>query len=142
MIQYLAFEICKSNNESRYYKLWRESDGYYLEVANGYRGMYIVGNSQFYQCGFEYMEQISNLIEPLKLYAWPKAFPSDYVPEDHLMGCDTNSWSIHYKELEKKYTRHIRGRGEYPLVKPYSVFMERFVNVIPNESLREWLGIL
>ena len=55
------------------------------------------------------------------------------------MGGDTDSWSIDYKEFEKKTTRHIHGRGAFPSVELYSVFMERLAEVIPD-GLIAWLS--
>ena len=138
MIQYLSFERCKPNSESRYFKLFRKQDGYYLEIAAGRRGMYIVGNGQIYKCGSDSIDVISKLIEPLKIYGWPKSVPSDYVPEDHIMGCDEDSWSLDYKEVERKTTRHVRGRGEFPDVEPYCGFFNRLSKVIPDKELMEW----
>ena len=80
MIQYLSFEICKPTNESRYLKLFWKQDGFYLETASGYRGMYVVGNSRLYRCNQDSFESISRAIEPLKIYGWPKVVPFNYVP--------------------------------------------------------------
>lgn len=138
MIQYLSFERCKPDNESRYIKIFQKQDGYYLEIAAGRRGMYIVVNSRLYKCGSDSIDVISKLIEPLKIYAWPKSVPSDYVPGDHIMGCDVDTWSLDYKEVEKNTTRHVRGRGSFPDSDPYSVFYNRLSKMIPDKELMEW----
>ncbi len=138
MIQYLSFERCKPNSESRYFKLFRNQDDYYLEIATGHRGMYIVGNSQFYKCESDSIDVISKLVEPLKIYGWPKSFPSDYVPGGHIMGCDKDSWSLDYKEVEKKTSRHVRGKGKLPDTEPYCNFYNRLNKVIPDKELMEW----
>lgn len=139
MIQYLSFEICKSTNESRYLKLFWKQDGFCLEAASRYQGMYVIGNSRLFRCDQDSVELISRVIESLKIYGWPKAVPFNYVPGNHIMGCDTDSWSIDYKEFEKKTTRHIHGRGAFPSVEPYSVFMERLAEVIPD-GIIAWLS--
>ena len=139
MIQYLSFERCKPDNESRYFKLFHKQGGYYLEIATGYRGMYIMGNCRLYRCGTDSVEVISKLIEPLKIYAWPKAVPSSYIPGDHIMGCDVDSWSLDYKEVNKKTMRHVRGRGEFPDFEPYREFFNRLSKIIPDKQLVEWL---
>lgn len=138
MIQYLSFEICQPTNESRYLKLFWKQDGFYLETASGYRGMYVVGNSRLYRCNQDSVESISRAIEPLKIYGWPKVVPFNYVPGIHIMGCDTDSWSIDYKEFEKKTMRHIRGNGAFPSAEPYRIFIDRLAEVIPD-GLTKWL---
>ena len=140
MIQFLSFEICKPTNESRYLKLffWRQ-EGFYLETASGYRGMYVVGNDRLYRCDQKSIELISRVIEPLKIYGWPKVIPLDYVPGNHIIGCDVNSWSIDYKECEKKTTRHIRGNGTFPLSPPYSEFISALCGVTPDRDFIEWI---
>ncbi len=139
MVEYLSFERCKPDNGSRYFKLFKKDEGYYLEIAAGFRGMYIVGNNTMYKCRDEDADKITILIEPLKIYTWPKAFPSDYSPEDHLMGCDTDSWSIEYKEVEKKTMRHVNGRGAFPETGLYGEFFLRISRLIPDRELMEWL---
>ena len=139
MIQYLSFEICKPTNESRYLKLFWKQDGFYLEIASGYRGMYVVGNSRLYRCNQDSFESISRAIEPLEIYGSAKVVPVNYVPVIHIMACDTDSWSIDYKEFEKKTMRHIRGSGAFPSAEPYRVFMDRLAEVIPD-GLTTWLS--
>ena len=142
MIEYLSYERCKANNKSRYFKLFRDQDGFYMEIGAGYRGMYIVGKNQLYQCQSDSIEPIteliSELIEPLKIYTWPKTFPTDYVPGNHIMGSDEDSWSLEYKETEKKTTKHIRGRGSFPDADPYRKFYDFLCNVIPDEEFADW----
>lgn len=142
MIEYLSYERCKANNKSRYFKLFRDQNGFYIELAAGYRGMYVAGNNKLYQCKPDSVELItkliSELIEPLKIYTWPKAIPTDYVPGKHLMGSDEDSWSLEYKETEKKTTKHIRGRGSFPDTDPYRNFYDCIRNVIPDEQFMDW----
>ena len=138
MIQYLSFERCKQDSESRYFKLFRKQDRYYLEIAVGHRRMYIVGNSQFYKCRFDSIDVVSKLIEPLKIYGWPKSVSSNYVPGDHIMGCDMDSWSLDYKEVEKKTTRHVRGKGDFPDTEPYSDFYNCLSKVFQDKDVMEW----
>ena len=33
MIEYLSYERCKANNKSRYFKLFRNQDGFYMEMG-------------------------------------------------------------------------------------------------------------
>lgn len=54
------------------------------------------------------------------------------------MGCDEDSWSLDYKEVEKKTTRHVWGRGEFPDAEPYSGFYNCLSKVIPDKELIEW----
>ena len=83
---------------------------------------------------------ISLLIEPLKIYTWPKAIPAGYVPGKHMMGCDIASWSIEYKEAEKKTMRHIYGKGAFPAAPPYSDLQECLKWILPVSC--EFSGIM
>ncbi len=139
MIQYLTFEQCKTDNKSRYFGLFLKGGDLYFETAVGYRGMYIAGNSNVYRCTTDSAQLISAMIGALKIYTWPKAIPSDYVPGEHLMGCDVDSWTIDYKEVEKKTARHIYGKGSFPVEEPYSNFIKYFVSIVPDKNLKEWL---
>ncbi len=139
MIRYLYFNICKSDNSSRYFELTIEQDGVYWETAYGNRGIYLDSNIQTYHSNKTGADEISRLIEPLKIYAWPQALPSDYVPRKQLMGCDTNSWIIEYYEDGKQTMRHIKGKGSFPVESPYFNFLVSLDNISPTEDLISWI---
>lgn len=141
MIEYLAFQVCKEDSSSRYIKFFKKGDKFFLETAEGVRGMYIISKNdseKIYRCDESSARIISSLIEPLKLYGWPKTVPSDFVPTNAIMGCDEYSWSLDYKEVEKKTMRHIRGKGSFPKESPYKEFYRLFIRTIPDQEMKEW----
>ena len=44
MVEYLAFQLCKPDGESRYIKIHKEDGSLHMEIAAGMRGMYISDN--------------------------------------------------------------------------------------------------
>ena len=141
MIQYLSFEICKENGQSQYIKLYTEEDDYYLELAAGKNGMYINDSILLYKCrneSLESIEYIAMMIGTLRIYSWPKYIPADYIPRNRIIGCDGNTWSLDFKELEKKTTRHIRGKGEIPEESPYIDLFKYLMQILPDEEFKEW----
>ena len=141
MIQYLAFQVCKEDSSSRYIKFFKKNDEYFFETTSGFRGMYFMldhDTTRMYRCAESSARLISDLLEPLKIYGWPKAIPSDFVPTDAILGCDDFSWSIDYKEEEKKNMRHIHGKGEFPKEDPYKSFYRLFTRTIPDQELKDW----
>jgi hypothetical protein len=138
MLKYLSFEMCKPTNESRYITIFLKDDIYYMETSTGIQGIYLVEDGKLYRCSLNAIEWLSRMIEPLKIYGWPKFIPSDYVPGNHMMGCDSNSWTLDYKEIDKKTARHIHGYGAFPSVEPYSEFMKQLIRVMPDDEFAEW----
>lgn len=132
MVQFFSFELCRPDQKSEYIKIYREPDGVYLETAYGIRGIYMSDHAKKYKLDPISEDTISLLMESLKIYTWPKAIPFGYGPGKHMMGCDDTSWSIEYKETEKKTMRHIYGKGAFPVTPPYSEL---------NECLKRILSI-
>lgn len=139
MIDYLLFEICKSDNKSRYFKFTLVDDSMFLETSFGLRGMYDSNGIKTYRCPFEFAQLMSSKIEPLKISSWPRKFPVDYVSGNPIMGCDPFSWSIDYRENGKKNTCHIRGKGDFPNIHPYDLFLLILNQILPEKDLIRWL---
>ena len=140
LLDEISFEFCAESDETKHINISLDSDDLYVRSERGLRGMYI------YKRGEQVMryrildkEGLSRKLNGLCIYKWPKAFPSDYVPEDHLMGCDTGSWSISYKEIGKKTSRHIHGKGPFPKSEPYLNLLQILNNVDPDHDLMEWV---
>ncbi len=140
LIEYLCFEVCKPNNDSRFLKICIDDDSVFLSTAFGLRGTYIEDSVLTYQSSYESARLISGMLKDLKINTWPKVVPADYVPGDHLLGCDTDSWSLDYKEKGKKRTRHIRGKGSLPDYSPYNDFLECIDQIAPGNDWIEWIG--
>ncbi|MCR5205376.1 MAG: hypothetical protein K6E47_09985 [Lachnospiraceae bacterium] len=139
MIEYLSFEMCKPNNASRYIKIEVGNNEVYLTEAYGSRGMYLEESVLRYCTSIQSVKSFLNLLNELKISSWPKAFPEDYVPSSHLLGCDVDSWSIDYRELGKKRTRHIHGKGLFPDNSPYNRFLEYIDCIVPEQDWLEWI---
>ena len=122
MIEYLAFELCKSDERSRFLSIRQNKDGADVQIGDGRRGMYIAGQVIRYKLSLDDFRKISHAIEELKVYAWPKSIPKDYLPGEHLLGCDVG-WSLEYKEKDKVTMRHIYGKEAPPKKYPYSILM-------------------
>lgn len=138
MVEYLVFELCKPDGESRCITIQNKNGSLYLDISIGNRGLYISTNIVSYHCGGDSEKLISSLLEPSKPYTWPRVIPSDYTPGKHIMGSDIDSWSLEYKEVEKKTTRHIRGKGDIPTDEPYSSFVDNLMKIIPDRETVEW----
>ena len=136
MIQYLAFELCKSNEQSRYIKLFSRNDSFYIKSAVGSNGAYLLDCINRYHCPNETARIISSVIDSLKIYSWPKTIPSDYIPSDRIIGWDTNTWSLDFKEPKKKYARHIFGKGAFPKEESYRFFMNIVARFVPDNEFR------
>ena len=146
MVDFIYFELCKADGSSRYIKFFNEEGDYYLETASGFQGMYIVfndnvdmeSNTKMYSVDKASAKLITKLVESFKVYCWPKSIPKDYTPRDRIIGCGEETWSLDYKELEKKNTRHIHGKGAFPKDNPYKSFYEIFIRIIPDIETKEW----
>lgn len=138
MVEYLAFQLCKPDGDSRYIKIHKEDGSLHMEIAAGMRGMYISDNIVKYRCGGVSENLISELIQPTKPYTWPRVIPSDYNPGEHILGCDIDSWSLDYKEEEKKTMRHIRGKGDVPEEEPYILFLVNLMRFVPDREVVDW----
>ena len=142
MLQHLGFEFCKESGESVGMTLYLSDDGYYyLKNSFGFRGIYIcdADHVKNYRLKAEYLIGLSGALERLKLYSLKKAYPSDYIPGNHLIGCDEGSWSLDYKESEKRITRHIHGKGDFPPVPPFSDLLHLLDSLFPEVHFKEWL---
>lgn len=140
MLEYLSFELCKENGESRCLKACNCEDGFYLRTGQGYRGLYIAEGMKRYRCGNRlYPSLVSVELEELKIRKWPKAFPADYVPGKHLMGCDEGSWSLDYREEGYRNTRHIHGKGSFPDTYPFTALIRCLDGMCPDSGLASWV---
>ena len=144
MVEYISFELCKADGDSKYIKIFERSGEYYLELKSGVNGIYIIDRKNIdvdinlYCCPRYSVKLISSLLESLKIYGWSKTIPSDYVPSNRIIGSDDGTWTLDYKERGKKTMRHIRGKGEFPKEEPYISFYRLFINAIPSEEVKEW----
>lgn len=139
MIECLSFEMCKPNTKSRFIKIEVINNEVYLTKAHGSRGIYLEESVLHYCTSTQSLKPFLKILEELNISSWPKAFPKDYVPGRHLMGCDVDSWSIDYKEQGKKRTRHIHGKGSFPDIYPYSNFLEFIDCIDPEQDWIEWV---
>jgi hypothetical protein len=139
MVESLCFEICKPDQRSRYICIEVDEDGVYLSTAFGHRGMYAEDAALHYRASLRWASRISDYLRLLKIYSWPKSVPSDYVPGKHMLGCDDDSWSLDYKEMEKSNTRHIHGKGSMPDISPYSDFIQFIDRISPDQDWLEWI---
>lgn len=140
MIDFLNFELCKANGRSRFIKIKIKEDGVYLTTAYGYKGMYLEDSFTYYRSPVQSAWLISVMFEDLKIGSWPKAIPADYVPGKYLIGCDTDSWSLHYREQGKKRTRHIHGRGPLPKEPPFYEFIKSINHISPERDWLKWIA--
>lgn len=142
MLEYLSFEYCKESEESHAFTLILGDDGYYhLRNNHGRRGIYAFDRDHMkdYRIEVEKLKPIIHEIEQMKIYSWRKAYPSDYVPGNHLMGCDVGSWSLDYSECEKRTTRHIHGKGSLLETFPKPSSLLFFDSLFPDFNFTEWI---
>ena len=139
MVERVTLEICKLNGESRYISYFHEEDNLFIKVGIGYEGAYPEQNIHAYACqNNPYYSSFLNYVEKLKIYSWPRAIPKDYVPGKYMIGCDTDSWSLVYKEKEKKRFCRIHGKGAYPQTEPY-ITLVRLLDAGSPEKWLQWL---
>lgn len=146
MVEFISFELCKNDGQSKYIKYFKRDNDFYLETASGFQGMYIIlnnrpdldSNERLYRLSESSARLVSDLMESLKIYSWPKSIPSGYTPSDRIIGSDEDTWSLDYKEEEKKTTRHIRGKGPFPTESPYKEFYRLFTRTIPDQETKDW----
>ncbi len=143
MIEYLSFEYCNKNNESHAFELRfiMTAQKYYLHTEHGTQGFYIhpADHNTCYSISSDKLKSISDVIESMKIYSWNKSYPSDYKPSDRIMGCDTGTWSLYYKECGKRTTRHIFGKGSILETFPKPMLLTMFATFFPDFNFREWI---
>ena len=142
MLAYLAFEYCKETEESHGFTLYLGEDGYYyLQTNHGRRGIYICTDEfvKNYRIAGEHLVPFYRTLEAMKIYSWKKAYPPDYVPEAHLMGCDVGSWFLDYRECGKRITRHIHGKGDIMETFPETPLLALFDTMFPDFDFAEWI---
>ena len=143
MLEYLSFEYCKETEESHAFKLQLSDDGYYyLQTLHGRLGNYINIEDciKNYRMETEKLFLLSNALESKRIYSWKKVYPDGYIPEDHIMGCDVESWSLDYKECEKRYTRHIHGKGNIYDTFPEVQLLPIFDLLFPDFNFIKWIS--
>lgn len=137
----LSFVFCAENGDTRSINIFFASDNnLYLLSEKGYMGLFIYPK-EYRITRYKILDAngFSRKLNGLQIYKWPKAFPAEYVPEKYLMGCDTGSWSLSYKEIGKKTTRHINGKGSFPDFSPYNDFLFILNKVDPNQNIKTWI---
>ena len=114
MIEKLIFEYCKENGSTKLIDLELNDDEYILKIASGYNGMYLGSCFKYYKCTAANLKPITDSLKALNIYKWRRYYPSTYRPRNRLLGSDSNTWTLHYKESGKKVFRHVNGHGCYP----------------------------
>ena len=114
MIEKLIFEYCKENGSSTLIDLELNGDKYVLKTASGCNGMYLDSCFKYYECTAANLKPITDSLQALNIYKWSRYYPATYKPKNRLMGSDANTWTLHYKETNKKMFRHVNGCGCYP----------------------------
>ena len=139
MVGMITLEICKINGESRYISYFHEDGSLFIRIGVGYEGEYAEDNIQLYSCpNSPYYKVFFKYIEKLKIYSWPKVIPEDYVPGKYMIGCDVDSWSLVYREVGKKRTRHIHGEFASLEKEPYLTLVRLLDAASPKKWIR-WL---
>lgn len=114
MVEKLLFEYCKSDDSSKLIDLELRGNKYLLKIASGRNGIYLDSSFSYYECETKHLEYLLEQLQKLNIYGWKRYYPISYKPSNRLMGSDSGTWSLHYKETEKKIFRHVNGYREYP----------------------------
>ena len=114
MIEKLIFEYCKENGSSQLIDLELNDDEYILKIASGHNGMYLDSCFKYYKCTAANLKPITDSLKALNINKWSRYYPATYRPRNRLLGSDSNTWTLHYKENGKKIFRHVNGYGCYP----------------------------
>ena len=111
-------------------------------TSHGRRGIYICTDEfvKNYQIAGEHLIPFYRTLEAMKIYSWKKTYPSDYVLGDHLMGCDIGSWSLDYRECDKRIMRHIYGKGDIMETFPKTPLLALFDTMFPDFDFTEWIA--
>ncbi len=140
LVDELSFTFCTESGETKHMHISLDYDRLYLKKEIGLKGLF------FEVCGentTRYIipdkESFSRKINGLNIYKWPKSFPTDYVPSEHLIGCDQGTWGLTYKEIGKKTTRHIYGKGAFPISSPYVGLLRILNKVDPDHEIMNWV---
>ena len=140
LLDELSFGFCADNGKTRSIEISLVSDKLYVKAETGLNGLFIYARDEkIKRYRILDKECFSRKLNGLSIYKWPKAIPEDYVPGNHLMGCDKGSWHLSYKELGKKTFRHIHGKGAFPETPPYIVLLQILNKVDPDHDLMEWV---
>ena len=137
MVEKLIFEYCRTDGSSKLIDLELRDKKYSLKVASGKNGLYLDSSFTFYECGAKLLTTLMNQIQQLKIYSWKRYYPVTYKLSNRLMGSDSGTWSLHYKETEKKVFRHVNGYGEYP--SQWSQFILYLDVMVPGGNLQQWM---
>lgn len=138
MIEKLIFEYCNDNGSSKLIDLELNGDKYVLKTASGHNGMYLDSCFRYYECSAANLKPITDSLQSLNIYKWSCYYPTAYRPRNRLMGSDANTWTLHYKETEKKLFRHVNGSGDYP--PQWELLIIWLDSITPEESLHQWLN--
>lgn len=137
MIEYLSFQYCKEDGHSSTITVRLSGDHYILSTANGRNGVYVSDAFKTYKCPAGALSRACDNIKALKIYSWASNYPSDYKVRNRLMGVDSGTWNLDYKEVGKKRTRHINGCGAYP--SEWTSFILSLATMSPSESVIYWI---
>lgn len=132
MVEKLIFEYCRTDGSCKLIDLELKNKKYILKVASGKNGLYLDSNFTFYECEAKLLTALMNQIQQLKIYSWKRYYPVTYKPSNRLMGSDSGTWSLHYKEMEKKVFRHVHGKNCYPT--NWSIFINFMNTIIPADT--------
>ena len=138
MVEKLIFEYCRTDGSSKLIDLELRDKKYILKVASGKNGLYLDNNFTFYKCEAKFLTALMEQIQHLKIYSWKRYYPVTYKPSNRLLGSDSGTWSLHYKEIKKKVFRHVNGYGEYPT--QWSQFLLLLDVMVPNSNLQQWIN--
>lgn len=138
MVEKLIFEYCRNDGSSKLIDLELRDKKYILKIASGKNGLYLDSNFTLYECEAKLLTALMIQIQQLKIYSWKRYYPVTYKPSNRLMGSDSGTWSLHYKEMEKKVFRHVNGHSEYPA--QWSRLLLLLDMMVPNSALQQWIN--
>lgn len=137
MVEKLIFEYCKENGSSTLIDLELNGDKYVLKTTAGRNGMYLDSCFKYYECSATNLKPITDSLPALNIYKWSRYYPAAYRSRNRLMGSDANTWTLHYKETNKKVFRHINGCGCYP--PEWEHFILYLDVMVPEGNIKQWL---
>ena len=138
MVEKIAFEYNDANDNSRCIGLSLNDDQYIFKTGRGRNGLYDCAGFTRYSCPAADLEQFNTQIKLAKIYSWRKGYPIGYVPRRRLMGSDESTWSLTYKETDKKVYRTIFGTaGNYP--NEWITMISCLAQIAPTEDINSWL---
>lgn len=138
MIEKLAFEYTDKNGDSRCIGISLKDNQYIFKTGSGRNGLYDCACFTRYACPAANLDLLNDQIKLVKIYSWRKGYPIGYIPRRRLMGSDKDTWSLTYKETDKKVYRTIFGTaGNFP--PGWFTFISSLSQIAPTEDLKEWL---